>query len=214
MKISHFGFKSILTLGEKKMKKITIKTLICLVLPMLSFAVLSAEALALEEGNYAPCVVLTGLESNETEGSRCIRDPRVPSEGKRYTVLKFFSAFCSDCHRLHHDFTNKLSAQQIENANIHYVGIDRNVDDTRDYAATESLSLEALGITVFIDNVRDAKESYGVHATPTTFVLDRNPDATGNKFKIVYKHVGYMNDGELDRFISVIQNKQSCHTCL
>ena len=181
------------------MKKVTITMLFSLVFSVLSVVGLSTDALALEVGDNGPCVVLTGLEANGTEADRCIREPQESAEGKRYTVLKFFSVTCSDCERLHQKFS-QISSEFNHNASIHYIGIDRNAQDIRQYAKDKSASLEALGITVFLDNLRDAKASYGARATPTTIVVDRE-----NEFEIIYKHVGMMSDRELGRFISAIQ---------
>ena len=175
-----------------------------------SFISLSTQAL--EVGEQAPCVVLTGIEPNGREAERCIREPLAKSQcseekGTRYTVLKFFSVFCEDCRQMHAQFTNlaQRDSSLFENASIHYIGIDRQSALIRQYAKDEARQLSALKATTFIDSDRDAKSAYNSVSTPTVFVLDRKPQGGNKKFTITYKHVGPMDQVELSRFLSSIK---------
>ena len=158
-----------------------------------------ASGNALEVGAYAPCTTLEGIDSSGGTLERCIREPE--QEGQTLTLLKFFSATCSDCAHLHQQMVDTFSGTDVPGkVQFNLIGIDRNSDLLREYAGRERGKMSALSSTVFIDSDRDAKRAYGVIYTPTVYVLNN----TSNR--IVYYHRGVMSDGEFNKLVQLLKN--------
>ena len=77
-------------------------------LTFLSMLVFShtASGNGLAVGSYAPCTTLEGIDSSGGTVERCIREPA--QEGRELTLLKFFSATCTDCAQLHQQMVNQF----------------------------------------------------------------------------------------------------------
>jgi peroxiredoxin len=136
----------------------------------------AAPAFALEVGQNAPCVELDNVEANGSVTHECIR---THDANQSYTLLEFFQTTCSDCA----ENLPKLSALEDEinaTTKVRLVGIDRSADDIRAYINGHH---DLIRFPTAIDSDRDATIAYGVHATPTVFILDANNN-------VVYKHEG------------------------
>ena len=154
----------------------------------------------LSVGSYAPCTTLEGIDSAGAAVERCIREPE--QEGRDLTLLKFFSATCSDCARLHQQMVDAFADTDVpDNVQFNLIGIDRNTDLLRQYAQRERSKMAKLDSTVFIDSDRDAKRAYGVIYTPTVYVLNN----TNNR--IVYYHQGVMSDDEFAKLVRLLENE-------
>ena len=172
-----------------------------LVLSLLSVLVFPhvAESAALEEGAYAPCAVLEGISSSGSTFQRCIREPE--KKGQERTLLKFFSATCSDCLQLHKKMVDAFSGSSVpEKVKFNLVGIDRNSNLLKEYARTQMADMSKLGSSVFIDSDRDAKNSYGVQLVPTVYLLNNVTN------RILYRHIGVMSEGEFNKFVQLLEN--------
>ena len=168
------------------------------------FAFLSMSAFnhasgALSKGDHAPCAVLEGITHSGGRISRCVRKPE--REGQQHTLLKFFSAVCSDCLHLHNKMVDEFSTGDIPNkVKFNFIGIDRDSHLTKKYASQKSTEMSKLGGTVFVDSDRDAKSSYGVRQTPTVFVLDNTTN------RILFHHEGAMDDDDFRELTQLLEN--------
>ena len=179
--------------------KMKMKSFVLSVLCLMGFL---SHVQALEVGDYAPCIVLTGIQVDGQEAASCIREG-----GKRFTILKFFSALCSSCHIVHEKFVNLLasSPELLDKAAIHYIGIDSDKALLRHYRSRNATELEEWNATVFLDSERDAKRAYDVISTPTLFILDLQKDERSQNYKIVYKHRGIMDSQDIREFVDSIE---------
>ncbi len=140
-------------------------------------------ASALEVGQQGPCVELDDVQPNGTTVNQCIRT----REGHTtFALLEFFSTTCSDCAE-NLPKLSSLAASISATTTTRLVGIDRNASDTQSYIPKHK---DLIQFPVAIDSDRDATDAYGVHATPTVFLLDA-------KNKIIFKHEGVFSADDI-----------------
>jgi len=153
------------------------------------------EALAINVGDSAPCVVLNHIAPNGgPDSEHCIRESEV--EGQ-YKVLEFFSATCSDC-ALNLPKVSGLAQRLRGKATTRLIGVDRSESLLRNYVGAHR---DQIQFEVALDTNRDAKRAYDVVATPTLFVLD-------NKDVVKFKKVGVLTDQELATIEAIVSGRR------
>ena len=161
---------------------------------LLSLAILlgfSAQVQAVEVGEVAQCVVLDHIQSDNSLTTHCIRDHK-PEQ--THTILEFFSISCSACkENLPH--VNRLAASLENLATTRLVSIDRNIDAVKAYVIQNKLDLP---FEVALDSDRDAKNAYGVFATPTLFVLD-------SQNTVIFKHIGVLEETDIEQIEKLVR---------
>lgn len=151
----------------------------------------STNTFTLDVGEQAPCVVLDQQTVSGELVEGCIRD--TIDEKQAYTLIEFFSIFCGACNvnlpkvtGLHETLSGKLQ--------IRLVSLDRNIEYVQDYIVKHS---DLIKFLLAFDNERRASRAYGIDATPTTFILDKN-------FNVVYKHVGVFSESDLKEIAHLV----------
>ena len=169
-------------------------------LSMLGFAgSLARGSTSIGKGSYAPCAVLEGISSSGARLDRCIREGEL--EGQGLTLIKFFSASCSDCLYLHKKMVDAFSTGDIpKKVKFNLVGIDRDNNLLREYARNEKANMLKLGSTVFIDSDRDAKSAYGVRLVPAVYVLDNTTNT------VIYHYAGVPSESEFHTLTQLLEN--------
>lgn len=149
------------------------------ILAIMGMISLHEEALALEVGDAAPCVVLDHIQTDGSRAEHCIRDPR---EAGQPVLLEFFSTTCGDCLR-NLPIMSGLAAELYEYATTRYVSIDRNPEQVERFRR-ENAAL--INFEIALDNDRSARRAYGVDSTPTLYVLN-------SENVVIYKHEGVLD---------------------
>lgn len=147
---------------------------------------LGNQALALEVGDPAPCVVLDGVNANGDPVRGCIRE--TTDVKHTHTIIEFFSVYCGTCKR-NLPLMSQLSDDLKANATVRYVSIDPTADEVKTFLKSAEFS-KYINFPTAFDVDKNATQSYGVKKTPTLFILD-------SKYDIVYKHTGAMTQADI-----------------
>lgn len=154
---------------------------------------LSGQAVALEVGDPAPCVVLDGVKANGDAVRGCIRE--TTDVKHTHTIIEFFSVYCGTCKK-NLPLMSQLSDDLKANATVRYVSIDPTADEVKTFLKSAEYS-KYINFPTAFDVDRDAKDAYEVKKTPTLFILD-------TKYDIVYKHTGAMTQGDADHIKKLV----------
>ena len=138
---------------------------------------------SLNVGDVAPCVVLTGLDSNGNDTEGCIRDQEASEQ--EYTILDFFSIDCSACEKSL-PVLSRIAKAAKGKATTRLVSIDSNETEVRDYLNRKKGFIH---FPVAFDLEQEAASAYGVQQIPTVFILNK-------KNEVVFKHVGTLDLGD------------------
>ena len=158
---------------------------------LLSLIALGMNAAALEVGDQAPCVVVNQIQTNNTESEHCIRDHL---DSQKATLMEFFSITCTSCEQNLPNVIN-LGSALAPQATTRMISIDRSVTDVKNYITKNR---QHLPFEIALDSDRDAKAAYGVVATPTLFVLDKNNT-------VVFKHMGILSAKDISDIETLVQ---------
>ena len=134
-------------------------------------------ASALDVGDFAPCVVLDGINAKGETHTGCIRDRISPSH--THTIIDFFSVHCSTCKE-NLPALQSLTKLLSDRATLRLVSIDRKVDDIKAFLADPEFN-QFIANPVAFDLRQNAMKTYGVTSTPTLFILNKQNH-------IVYRH--------------------------
>ncbi len=135
----------------------------------------SANAMALEVGDQAPCVVLDIVETDGSQTISCIRDSR---DDQGYTLIEFFSTTCAPC--IQNIPTLSSLARDLDSvATLTAVAIDRDAGLVYNLLNRRP----DINYGVALDSSRDAMRAYGIRFTPTLYIINKNNT-------VLYKHVG------------------------
>ena len=145
---------------------------------------ISVNAFSLEVGEEAKCVVLDHVQTDNTVTSHCIREKE---EGRKFTLIEFFSITCSACQE-NLPKISSLANELSDVATTRFVSIDRDINAVKNYINQKR---EFISFEVALDNDRFARKEYQVFATPTLFILNENN-------QVVYKHVGVLSQTDLE----------------
>ena len=129
-------------------------------------------------GSDAPAVQLPTLN----QGIETVATINSPAVAGQKVVLEFFSTGCSYCIENMKN-VREFSKEFADKAIFRLVGIDRQEQLTRDFAASNP------DFIVAVDSARVAKKAYLIQETPTTFVI-------GADNKILYIGLGSWDEVE------------------
>ena len=152
---------------------------------------LAVPAMALEVGDFAPCVVLEDIQPNGKSIDQCIRTPKKKGE---FVILEFFTPKCEDCVT-NLEPLDRLAADTSATATTRLIGVERKKENVLAFLEEHD---NHINVPVSLDLQSNAAKAYGVVAVPTLFVLN-------NKNRVVFKHLGPLSEETVAAIKNVVK---------
>jgi len=111
----------------------------------------------------------------------------------QFVVVNFFATWCGPCREETPDFVK--IADEYSSRGVYFVGVDSG-DESVD-AVTKFAVKYGIDYQLVVDTQELIHRAYGVHALPTTFIID-------NKGAVVFSTVGSMAGDDLNGVLDAL----------